>query len=646
MLTHMTNRIKFIIERLLLGGAHLQLLVIAGLIVGVSLSAGFLVFVFSSDYDFLDAAWWAFLRLSDPGYLGDDRGAFLRAVSTAVTILGYVLFMGALIATMTQWLNATIRRFESGLTPISLKGHILILGWTNRTATIVKEIIASQERLRRFLDRIGTGKLRVVILAQDMDARMAHDLREELGGYWKQRRIVLRTGTPLRIEDLRRVDFTRAGVIILPGSDFSAGGASVLDTRSVKALLSISTHALLSGETSLPPLVAELLDGRKLPAARAAYSPSAALIPGDAIISRLLAQTVRHPGLSFIYSQLLHYGEGSQIYVRELPALNDAPLQQMGDCFPHAVLMGVLRAAPPEYRPLLNPPDGTRAEAGDRFVLLAETYGDTNPVRTAGGSAINRSSSSDKGKGPVQRRILVLGWNRKAPVLLEEFASYPDEKVEIDMLSLVPVSEQRETVQHRNGLPGAISVTHMAGDYTDVGVLRALCPERYDTVLLLSSDRLENGEEADAKTILGCLLLRDILPDEAAAPHIITELMDPDNAGLLTHRTGETLISPLLLSHILAHVALRPELNIVFEELFTTGGAEICFRPPAAYGITPAPHLFSDIQNQVAAAGDTALGIRRDRPENFAGSGMLLNPGRATRIAIAPDDQIVVLTTY
>ncbi len=45
-----------------------------------------------------EAIWWAFLRLTDPGYLDDDEGTTRRLISVIVTVLGYVLFMGSLVA--------------------------------------------------------------------------------------------------------------------------------------------------------------------------------------------------------------------------------------------------------------------------------------------------------------------------------------------------------------------------------------------------------------------------------------------------------------------------------------------------------------------------------------------------------------------
>ena len=241
MFERFTNRFKFFIERLLQRGAHFQLLIIAVLILLVSLIGGFLAYTMSSEFKiFKDSVWWAFLRLSDPGYLGDDKGLILMTVSTIVTVLGYVLFMGALIAIMTQWLNSTMKKLELGLTPITRNDHFLILDWTNRTPTIVKELILSEGRVKRFLRRIGAKRLHVVILTEEVTTEIARKLREELGSCWNQKQITFRSGSSMTIDHLRRVDFTNAGVIIMPGSDFSSEGAEVLDTRTIKSLLTMS----------------------------------------------------------------------------------------------------------------------------------------------------------------------------------------------------------------------------------------------------------------------------------------------------------------------------------------------------------------------------------------------------------------------
>jgi hypothetical protein len=139
------DRLRYALERLFMRGAQYRLLAVAALIGLISVTGGALAMLASGAFDsFGEAVWWAFLRLTDPGYLGDDVGTLNRTVSTILTVLGYVVFLGALVAIMTQWLNARMERLESGLTPVVRNDHVLVLGWTNRTDAIVRELLLSR----------------------------------------------------------------------------------------------------------------------------------------------------------------------------------------------------------------------------------------------------------------------------------------------------------------------------------------------------------------------------------------------------------------------------------------------------------------------------------------------------------------------
>jgi len=308
--------------------------------------------------------------------------------------------------------------------------------------------------------------------------------------------------------------------------------------------------------------------------------------------------------------------------------------------------MGVLRGSPEGLIPFLNPPAGFTTESGDRYVFLAEHYENTLPGAGVSSGPLERGRSMGGEPAQTSRSVLILGWNRKVPTLLSEFESYRGERFDIDIISLLPIPERMEQLARFGNRLETVRVNQVYGDYTALRDLLDLHPAGYDNILLLSSDRLDSGEESDARTIFGFVLLRDILSREARQPEIIVELMDPENAGLFEKRTGEVIISPLILSHILAHVALRPELLAVFEELFTTGGAELYFRPAPAYGIAPGDHRFENIQNCVQRRGDTALGIRRGHPDQKSGGGIILNPNGETIFNLGESDEIVVLTTY
>jgi ion channel POLLUX/CASTOR len=645
---YVINRLKFLVERLVLRGAHYRLLVIAALIGLLSVLAGAVVHLFQAGVDggFGDAVWWAFLRMSDPGYLGDDTGTLLRVVSTIMTLLGYVVFLGALVAIMTQWLNERMRSLEAGLTPVAQREHVLIIGWTNRTPTIVQELLLSSARVRRFLELHGARRLRIAILADEVTTELSLQLRERLGRDWNERQVILRTGSPLRLEHLERVDFVHASAVIMPATDFAEGGPDQADTRTVKTLLSMSSHPQLHDVAEMPLAVAEIFDARRIEVARRAYGGPIEILASDAIISRLMAQNVRHPGLSHIYGELLTHGRGNEIYVRSCGDLAGSEFRDLPPRFEQAVVLGIVRQVDGQFRPMLNPSPDTVLERDDRIAIVARSYESTTPSAPAWkvepAPAVARNDVEDAGT----QRVLLLGWSHKVPALLREFDSYTDERFAIDVVSSTSIGK-RELALRSYGVPlGRIEVRQYEADFTSPDALGNVDAASYDSIVLVGSDRLGSGEESDARTIMGYMLLRDSLPPENG-PGVIVELLDAGNVSLIRQHRTEVIVSPLILSHMLAQVALRRELRVVFDELFGPGGAEIVFRRAADYGLAGATASFRQVEAAAAARGETALGVRSSGPGAGAGPrSTVLNPPRDREWTLGPDDEVIALATY
>ena len=648
------DRLKYLLERWVQRGALNQLLVMVTLLGLVAVVGGLLAWAVAGAFAGPSAAiWWAFLRLTDPGYLGDDEGAALRVIATAVTVIGYVVFTGSLIAIMTQWLRQTIQTLENGLTPIAVEGHLLILGWTNRTSAIVQELVRAEGRVRRFLARRGVKRLRIVILAEDVGpARMA-ELRERLGNGWDERQVVFRQGSSLHLEHLRRVDFARAATILLPGADFAQGGAEAVDARAIKTLLSVTSALGSVPPSKQPAIVAEVFDAGKIPIAQAAYAGALDLVASDAFLSRLIAQNVRHAGLSFVYAELLSHGVGKNLYVRHHPSLAGALFRNLVGAFPHAVPLGVVRPENGLYRSHLDPPGDFVVEAEDRLVFIAAHYADGVPapdVRPF--TPVRRETPPRRPKKWPVRRVLALGWSHKLPALFREFASYGGERFHLDVLSVVPL-EERETYLARFGLYDAnqLRINQIEGDYTSRTDLLRAEPASYDNIVFLGSDWMDSSEETDARTILGYVLLRAVLdeaagPSAARQPEILVELLDPENAALFRKRRGEVIVSPRLLSHLLAHVSLRRELNAVFGDLFGPGGSEIVFRCAAAYDLVGREVRFGKVQRLAASRGEIALGVRRYLDRSAPEGGLHLAPALDDTFTLDDKDKVVVLTTH
>jgi hypothetical protein len=189
--------------------------------------------------------------------------------------------------------------------------------------------------------------------------------------------------------------------------------------------------------------------------------------------------------------------------------------------------------------------------------------------------------------------------------------------------------------------PERVALSHIEGDYNAPPDLERVAPATYDNVVLLGSNWLESSAEADARTILGHLLLREMLPDDSPV-EIVTELLDTGNRALFSHRATEVLISPLILSHMLAQVALRPELRAVFDELFGPGGPELAFVPAEDFGLIGEPVRFADLQRHAWQRGATALGVRLAHAD--AGRATIrLNPPRNQTRTLEAGDHLVLL---
>ena len=655
MLTQAKNYLRFRVERMLMAGTRYQLLFIALLVGLVSLVFGVLVVFLDSQIEMSEepaeqkfesigaAIWWAFLRLTDPGYIGDDEGFIHKTISTTVTVLGYVLFMGALIAIMTQWLHQQMRELERGLTPIFRKHHVVILGWTAQTPHIVRELIYSEGRIQRFLSSRRVRQLHLVILAEQAGPALMQELRACLGDRFNERQFTIRYGTPLRTESLRRVAVMDASVIILPGQDLGEDAAATSDATAFKALLSLSQFGAHEHLSHFPLLVGELFDSEKALLVDDTYSGEVEMLASTVVTSRLIAKSVRNPGMSLVLKEILSH-DGNCFFVRDCVELAGASWSDIGDVFPDAIPIGLVHRENGEFIADLNPLDNPVIKAEDRLVFLASDFESTVPAGPKNADSLvmgkpieNRVSEAAK------RRILILGWSRKVPTLLKEFNGYENETYEIDLISAKGI-ELREIELQRSGVKlDRVTFNMFEGDFTSPADLKRLGGSNYDNVICMGSDWLKSDEHSDARTILGYLLFTSIFQD--SLPHLLVELMDPENESLFDERQAEIQVSPLIRGYMISQTALRRELSAVYEVLFAYAGVEIRMSPVESFELNTSEVAFSEIQKSANKRGNIALGIRQQNSESSSDSKISLNPARDSKWKLSKGDQLIILSS-
>jgi len=445
---------------------------------------------------------------------------------------------------------------------------------------------------------------------------------------------------------------------VIPAADTTATDSLDADTQTVKALMTIGDALEEAPPQELPLVVVEIQDPRHIGTLRALYQGPMEIITGDDVISRLVVQTVRHPGLSYVFAELTSDVSGSQIYLREEPQLAGVSVRQLAHAFPKGVLAGVVRPRGDGFQALLNPPKDLHLAAGDLIAVLAPSRNDAAPPQTIGPAPEMPERPAPECETAARRRVLVLGWNHRVPALLREFTSYPQEEFIIDIVSQVSATKREKRIAAEELSTERVKIRQLEFDFTVPAYLDDVDPASYDNVVLLASERFKSGTESDARTILGYLVLRELMTPQAKALPVLVELTNPAHTTLFDNRRGEVIVSPVIISHMLTRVALRREMRAVFDEVFSSGGCEVFFRRIADYGLAEilsqipdydpvgGDCTFADLQRAADARGEIAIGIRRAGQERTARGGVELNPGRDESLQLNENDELIVLTTY
>jgi ion channel POLLUX/CASTOR len=574
--------------------------------------------------------WKALMRALDAGTLsGDVAGWTFLFVMLFVTI-GGIFVLSALIGIINQGFSAMIERLRRGHSAVIETGHTVILGWGPKIFTLLRELAEANANQRRAC---------VVILAERDKLEMDATIAGELGN--RRMRIVTRRGSTMSPDDLHLVSLPTAKSIVVLAPERDASGAAMAahesDTVVLKTLLAIAKAA--PGDAL--HIVAELFDERSETVARMVVGETAALILAAPLISRLLVQTGRQPGLSVVYTELLNFA-GAEIYIQAQPALTDKTFRQAVFAYDSSTLIGLITAA---GEVVLAPPADRRLAAGDRLVAISDDDDtlviDGTPVASGARSELDTTAIIDPPRrtAAAPERTLVLGASRRLARVLIELDAY----VAPGSTTLV-VGESEPPADAVSQLPH-MQVTTRVGDVTERATLDALDVTSFDHILVLSETVNRTQEMADARTTVTLLHLRDLERRAGKKVPITSEILDIQNRELATvAEADDFIVSNTLVSLMVAQVAENAHLVQVFDELFSAGGCELYLKPATDY-VRAGEIAFGVLCEAALRRSELAIGYRlaSRAGDPAAAFGIVVNPSKRARLTLGPGDSVIVI---
>lgn len=578
---------------------------------------------FAPDTPLVRVIWMSVMRTLDAGTMGGDTGSWPFLFGMLAVTLAGVFVISTLIGLLTAGVEDRLETLRRGRSRVLENGHTVILGWSEHIFSVISELVIANENQKQSC---------IVVLGDHDKVEMEDEIREKVGDT-KRTRIVCRRGNPIEMADLELVSLHTCKAIIIMSPEEESP-----DSQVIKAMLAITNNP----ERRKEPyhIVAEIRDPKNMEVARLVGREEAELVLVGDVIARMVAQTCRQSGLSTVYTELLDFG-GDEIYLRAEPALAGKQYGEVLAAYEDSSVIGI---APPGGPARLNPPMDTVIAADDRLIYISE---DDDTIRLSGRTVTAVDSAAIRVHRRVEQkpeRTLILGWNWRAPTIIIELDNYVAPGSEVLIVADFPAPP--EEIGQCCQILAKQTCTFQEGDTTDRRTLDSLDVSSYHHVIVLAYSDALDRQQADARTLVTLLHLRDIAEHRGHTFSIVSEMLDIRNRNLAeVTQADDFIVSDKLVSLMLAQVAEEKALNSVFADLFDPEGSEIYLKPAERYVATGGPVNFYTVVEAARQCGETAIGYRLQNgtATETLGHGVVVNPDKSEAVTFSAGDRIIVL---
>ncbi|HMR97698.1 MAG TPA: NAD-binding protein [Anaerolineales bacterium] len=599
----------------------LAVVFVAGAIISIT---GFVQEGQSERIPFGEAAWESLMRTLDSGTMGGDTGTGYRVVMLLVT-LGGIFVVSALIGVLNNAIEGQMDRLRKGRSQVLETNHTLVLGWSAQIFTVLNELMVANE---------NQSNARIVVLADKDKVEMEDEIRERVEFKGKTR-IICRNGSPIDPNDIEITSPHDAkAIIILPPENEDP------DTDVIKTALAVTNNPARRAEPY--HIITQIRHAKNMAVLKLVGEKDKvqAILTGD-LIARVVAQTSRQSGLSMVYTELMNFG-GDEIYFKHEPALVGKTFGEALLAFEDSCVMGVRKT---DGTILLSPPMDSRLEKDDQIFALSADDDTIRISPTSGLAQINNAliHSNRQPLKPKPEKCLILGWNRSGTTIVHELDNYVPKGSQVTVVADIYNIEKQ--IRAQGGKLKNQKLVVMEGETTDRDLLNKLGVEEYDHVIVLAYSTME-PQEADAKTLVTLLHLRDMAEKDETPFSIVSEMLDLRNRELAeATQVDDFIVSEHLVSLMMSQLSENGELFDVFTDVFDPEGAEIYLKPISDYVSLGEAVNFYTVVEAARRRGETALGYRLEKEAGEAGKsyGVHTNPKKSEAVVFTSDDKVIVI---
>jgi len=525
--------------------------------------------------------------------------------------VGAVTLFTATVATLLIERALNVRRIRTKPSfRLGLKGHVVLVGWSERVERILMHLRSPDVRPRP-----------VIVVASREPPRPRKISNKNLRGVWS----VTAEGARERLE---RADLSRAKT------------ALVLGAESGQRTDWLVTSSALAVDRVAPPVhsVVEVASRDCCENLRDVHADE--IVVTETLGERLVSQCAITPGISAVYNELLTFGVGSQeIY------LGPVPRQLGGQTFgeirrrlmtEELVPIGYRSHDHGELR--INPRDDegdlrAAGHEGDQLVFIADNRralprrsrrfaGDVSIHQKGGSMSTSKTRPRTETPAP-ETTIGICGWSSEARSVIEQLRETVIAAHHSFSVTVISEPERTGFSQQTNGDLHE-HARFVIGDPTRRLVLKNAGVREFRSLVILA-DRSdpESAAYSDHRALMIALSATAVNP----SLHVIVELLHSENREHFERLpTVEVVSVEELAEKLLAQAVVNPGITDVYLELLTAteDSNEVYIVP------VPEPWVgrsFQEIYADLLQAGEAVIPIGYRTPEpNGSGQVVILNP--------------------
>lgn len=249
-----------------------------------------------------------------------------------------------------------------------------------------------------------------------------------------------------------------------------------------------------------------------------------------------------------------------------------------------------------------------------------------------------RMEIDDMDRFQLNDHMLICGWNRLVPLMIEEITASPQK----GQTSIVVIAELDEPPPEISALAARFSVYFERGDYTKPEALDgARVQQARLAIIVADTTRARSDQDRDARTVLAALMIERMCP----GIYTVAELLNRDNEQhLRAAGIEEVIVTSEVGGHHLAMAALHSGITEVFSELLDNKVGKNLMKVPVAEEFVGATYGEALAKNK-EDRDDLVIGVEvkgQDgaRTEGYA---MLVNP--AKDMTLGERDNLIVISS-